>query len=304
LETVSVIIPTHNRKKYLKTAIESVLEQSYPIHEIIVVDDSSEYDITSFLDDYNEKIILIRNDKQMGCAATYNKGIKASSGDFVTILNDDDVFHPLKIQKQLTIFQKNPELGIVYCPIGTVYKEKILYKSITNEKNKWNGLYHLNNIGITPLIKKSCFDTCGLFDTNLCYNEDRDLWYRIGKQYTFGFDTFPLYLEYNHTIQRLSSSLENICQGRKEFYRKHKNDYPVEKDYFSDLYFELAHEYQRFGNHKTYVSYILKSISIKPNLFFKCFKIPYEKIKGKNIVHLDAKLKSLINKQNEGITNG
>ena len=92
MDKVSIIIPTYNRKLFVTTAVKSAVLQTYPEKEILVVDDHSSYDIAVVLQDFKEDIVLIRNKKNMGYAATYNIGIQASSGEYVTLLNDDDVF--------------------------------------------------------------------------------------------------------------------------------------------------------------------------------------------------------------------
>ena len=294
VEEVSVVLATYNRKQFLKTALESVLQQTYPVKEIIVVDDRSDYDVEAFLINYINKITLIINSDQKGSAYTYNRGINESSCEYITILNDDDIFHPNKIKKQLDIFQQNPDLGLVYCPIGTLKRNVLSYEPITYKKNKWVGLRHLNNIGITPLIKKECFNMCGFFDNNLPYNEDRDLWYRIGKHYPFGFHQDPLYIEYNHSINRLSSSLKDICNGRIKLYKKHKVDFDQKEDYYSNLYYELAHEHQRFGGYASYLTYMLKSLQYKPTQMFDYLNLPIEKIMGKKTVDSDEIITKLV----------
>jgi len=295
VEKVTVILATYNRKQFLKTALNSILKQSYPVHEIIVVDDHSDYDIISFLKEYEKKITIIINSSRKGSAYTYNKGIRQSHSEYITILNDDDIFHPTKIEKQLTILQQNTNLGLVYCPIGSFYNNNILYEPITKQKNRWIGLRHLNNIGITPLIKKECFDRCGLFDTDLSYNEDRDLWYRIGKQYAFGFHPDPLYIEYNHNIPRLSSSLKDICDGRIALYRKHAHDFDLKSEYYSNLFFELAQEHQLFGDYTNYLSYLIKSLQYKPSQLIEYLQVPIEKVIAKKYYSSDESIIKLLN---------
>jgi glycosyltransferase involved in cell wall biosynthesis len=232
MKKVTVIISTYNRKTYIKNAIKSALFQTYPNIEIIVVDDNSDYNIFSYLDEYKNKIQIIRNQKNLGSSATYNIGIKKSTGDYVTILNDDDIFHPKKVERQIRVFNKNHTLDVVYCPIGILINNYIIFRKIT-QNNPFSKLTHKSNICITPLIKKELLSDENLFDENLNYHEDRDLWYRLSKICKFGVDNYPSYIEYNLKIQRLSSQIENIHKSKKALYEKHKSDFKNHQDYFS-----------------------------------------------------------------------
>ena len=274
MKKVSIIIPTFNRKKFIKTAIKSAIMQTYPNTEIIVVDDNSNYDISKEINEFKNKIILIKNKKNLGCAATLNIGIKASSGDYITILDDDDIFHPKKIERQMNIFYKNPNIGLVYCPIGIKRNNKIVYKPPKSEKNKWIRLAYQNDIGITPLIKRECFEKCGYFDVEFKYHEDRELWYRIGKKYKFAFNKEPSYIIYNLKINRMSSQINNIYSGKKLLYEKYKKDFENKNRYYSDFHYEIAYEYLNFGYLKEFFNHFKKSVKLNPYKLKEFFKIP------------------------------
>jgi len=277
MKKISIIISTYNRKKFVKTAVKSALMQTYPEKEIIVVDDNSDYDIFKVLEEFRDEITIIKNNRNMGCSATSNKGIEECSGYYITFLDDDDVFHPRKIERQIKIFDKMENIGLVYCPIATKFGNKLFYKPLTEEKNCWVRLGHQNNIGITPLIKKECLTVCGVFDTKLEYHQDRDLWYRIGKKYRFGFDKEPSYIVYNHNIHRMSSDLEKICHGKMMLFERYKDDFEDKNSFFSDLYYELAYEYLRFKCYRGFFNYFIKSIKINPSVIFEYQKIPFKK---------------------------
>ena len=277
MKKVSIIIPTYNRKDFIKTAVESSLKQTYPKVEIIVIDDNSDYEIYDVLKEFEEKILIIKNKHNIGCAATQNKAIRKSSGDYITILDDDDIFHPKKIERQMKIFNRKKNVGLVYCPIAKRINNRLIYKPLTERNNVWIRLTHKNTIGITPLIKKECFSVCGFFDTSLEYHEDRDLWYRIGKEFEFGFDENPSYIVYNHSISRLSSQIEKICSGKKALYEKHKHDFEDEDKYYADLHFELAYEYLKFSGYRNFLKHFRKSISKNLRCIKDGLKIPLDR---------------------------
>ncbi len=277
MEKVSIIIPTFNRKKCIRNAVKSALLQTYPEIEVIVVDDNSDYEITEVLKDFKDKITIIKNKKNMGVSAARNIGIKKSSGKYITFLDDDDLFHPKKIERQINIFNKEPNVGLVYCPAARKIDNVLIYKPLKKENNYWIRLTYQNRIMITPLIKRKCFSICGVFDTNLSCHEERDLMYRIGKKFSFGFDNYPGYIMYNIDIHRLSFQIENICTATKALYEKHKNDFKDKNSYYSDLNFELANAYLSFGNYRKYFQHFKISIEKNPNILKRYFKI-YSKI--------------------------
>jgi glycosyltransferase involved in cell wall biosynthesis len=282
METVSIIISTYNRKNFVKNAIKSALIQTYPKKEIIVVDDNSDYDIVEELRDFKDKITIIKNKKHNGVASASNKGFEACSGAYITFLDDDDIFHPKKIERQMKIFNKNSDIGLVYCPIGFKINNEIIYQPLIEEKKHWIRITHQNIIGKTPLIKKECLSVCGVFDTSLEYHEDRDLWYRIGKKFQIGFDKEPSYIVYNLNIYRLSSQLEKICSSKKVLYEKYKNDFEDENRYFADYHYELAYEYLIFDCYRKFLRHFIKSIEKNPSIITKYLEIPLQKIKAKN----------------------
>jgi len=114
-DLVSVIIPTYNRSYFVTEAIESVLCQTYPNIELIVVDDYSMDDTEEKLKPYKNKgkIKYIRNEKNKGISPTVNTGLLAANGKYIARLDDDDLFMPDKIEKQVKHFEEDPDVGMV-----------------------------------------------------------------------------------------------------------------------------------------------------------------------------------------------
>ena len=114
MKVVSVIVPTYKRNKYIIRALDSILSQDYPNIEIIVVDDNgrgtpdqieTEKALSKYIKD--KKIKYICNEKNLGGALARNHGIEQSSGDYVTFLDDDDVYLPGKISIQVNAIEEN-----------------------------------------------------------------------------------------------------------------------------------------------------------------------------------------------------
>ena len=138
---VSVIIPTYNRIKTLPKAIDSVLQQTYQMIELIIVDDGStdgteEY--VSSLDD--NRVKYVRNERNLGPAAARNVGANIANGKYLAFQDSDDVWQEQKIEKQYNKIIENPECKMVYCEIGrwrdSIFLGELPSKTIPIEKKQ------------------------------------------------------------------------------------------------------------------------------------------------------------------------
>ena len=119
---VSIIIPTYNRAHYLPETLESALGQTYPDIEIIVINDGSTDNTEQALKRYMKHIRYIYQENR-GLAATKNRGIEVAKGELICNLDDDDRFHPEKVERQVEMFVSNPRLGL--CATGTKFYDTV-----------------------------------------------------------------------------------------------------------------------------------------------------------------------------------
>jgi len=121
---VSIIIPCYNSTQFVGQAIESAFSQSYPMVEVIVVDDGSTDESLSYVkslqeEKYSKLIVLTHPDGgNYGVSTTRHRGIVASSGKYVAFLDADDCFEPNKIEKQVAVLEKSQ--GVVLCHTGVL----------------------------------------------------------------------------------------------------------------------------------------------------------------------------------------
>ncbi len=114
MKRVSVIIPTYKRSRFLRRAIESVLLQDYPSIEVVVVDDNEpdsvfrlETERLMSLYANDNRVLYIKNSRNLGGALARNEGIRAATGDYITFLDDDDIYLPQKVSVQISFMEKN-----------------------------------------------------------------------------------------------------------------------------------------------------------------------------------------------------
>lgn len=124
---VSVIMPVYNREKYIKEAIESVLNQTFQDFELIIIDDGSTDNTVNIIKEFTDKRIkLIQHETNKGVAAARNTGYLAAQGEYIVISDSDDINHPDKFLEQVNVLDKNFDIDIVGCFYQHFFEEKEL----------------------------------------------------------------------------------------------------------------------------------------------------------------------------------
>lgn len=116
---VSVVMPVYNVSKYLRQAIESVLDQTYRNLELIMIDDCSSDESLQIMKEYarkDDRIVVLANDTNQGVASTRNKGIQAARGEYIALLDSDDFWVADKLEKQIALMEQT-KADIAYCSL-------------------------------------------------------------------------------------------------------------------------------------------------------------------------------------------
>src|SRR2546426_2534703 len=115
---VSVIVRTYNRAYAIRDALESALKQSYHDFELIVVDDGSTDHTSEVVQSFcDERIRLVRHERNRGVAAACNSGISAARGEFVAFLDSDDIWKPSKLERQVDFLLRYAGIDAVFCDV-------------------------------------------------------------------------------------------------------------------------------------------------------------------------------------------
>ena len=190
---VSVIIPTYNRSPYIADAIRSVEAQAYGNVEIIVVDDGSTDDTRAIVAGFGSSVTYLSLPHRGLPAATRNRGLERATGEFVALLDSDDLFMPHKLAPQLSAFVSEPRAGLVYSD-GYYFRDDptrpvgALLGGMSTPSGDVLAELLRGNFLVSPamlLIRRSCLDAVGLFDerTDFFAVEDYDLWLRIAARF-------------------------------------------------------------------------------------------------------------------------
>ena len=189
---VSVIIPTYNRPERLKTAIKSVLEQTYKDFEVIVINDGGQ-SVKNVVEEFNDKRIkYLELGKNSGMSVVRNTGIRCSKGKYLCYLDDDDYFYPGHLET-LVRFLENSNYKVAYTDAFrasqtlqngeyVTTERKVIYSEDFNYPKLLIGNY----IPILCVMhNRECLVKSGMYDEALTTHEDWDLWIRIGSYYEF-----------------------------------------------------------------------------------------------------------------------
>lgn len=297
--SISVVIPSYNRSNWVFRAIDSVIAQSYPVFEIIIVDDGSRDETFQkiievyFSNDngivFNEKFksfieipTKFNLDKQVkfekgfidfitanneilktpelatwldepvftisiksqqsnpillkyyyqfnaGGNVARNNGIRFSKGDFIAFLDSDDRWHPLKLEKQISVFNSNNNAAAVYCGLvhENLYTGEIIQASRKFFFPKGNILSQLLVEDVTAptscyLIKQSVFKSIGMFDEYLKARQDWEMWLRISTRYEFDCVAENLVFYGEHQNDRTSTNPDNEIIAYKYIRNKYR----------------------------------------------------------------------------------
>lgn len=195
---VSVIIPAYNVMKYLPETLETVFRQTFRDFEVVIVDDGSSDGIQDWANQVTDPRLKLICQQNRGATGARNTGIAHAQGDYIAFLDADDLWEPTKLAKQVTILDENAEVGLVYTWVALTDEQGKftgrIFKSIA-EGDVWCQLTERNLVecGSVAMIRRSCFETVGVFDCNLrSFVEDWDMWLRIASRYPFKLLKEPL----------------------------------------------------------------------------------------------------------------
>ena len=225
---ISVVIPAHNAGKFIKRTINSVLAQTYHDYEIIIIDDGSTDDTDEVVKSYGSKVRYIRQENA-GTTAARNAGIKSAAGEWIAFLDHDDEWLPEKLELQVKLLRKYPELvwttGNYYrcvCDEGLKAEDYPVEKLEELQKDRgyfesYFSVFLARAWGHTDtmLIKKAVLEDAGLFRVGQIWAEDLDTWFRIAYRWpAIGYISQPIAVHHRtgHTLLRKRKSVDAFSE--------------------------------------------------------------------------------------------
>ena len=248
MRRVTVIIPTFNAARFLPTALDSILSQEFRDFEVIVVDDGSTDDTAEVMRTYGGSAVryVPLPENSGGCSKPRNVAIEQARGEFIALLDADDVWCPGHLAHAVAVFERAPHLGLVFTNCvnidedgqrfpGTRLDDYDNFHRI--EKHEvgdhlfviprdvaFRAMFAEHFVGVSgAVIPRAVFARVGGFDEDLRNSEDRDMWYRIAREYDVGYVDA---VDYHYRIRRgsMSSRGARLFQARIAVFRKQIRD--------------------------------------------------------------------------------
>lgn len=214
---VTVLLTCYNHFRYLPEALEGVRKQTFRDYEIIAIDDGSKDETREWLAKQPD-VRCVFNEQNLGTYETLNVGLRLAQGEFIAVLNDDDVWLPNKLARQVELLDAHPGVGLVHTgghfidgegkrtegnPLG------FAFPTFETGDILLGLVYENKIIASAALARRACFDELGGFNREYFGSGDWEMWFRIAERWHVGFVDEPLTLYRVHGANA-SHKLERI----------------------------------------------------------------------------------------------
>ncbi len=263
---VSVVIPSYNYGHFVADAVESVLAQTYDQLEVIVIDDGSTDDTFRRLAPFSSRIRYVYQ-RNRGLSAARNTGIKLANGEWIALLDADDVWHPEKIRTQLAAIVPFEPVGLVGSPSAPSRSKESFPAATVRPLSVRSFLLCAPTGPSGTLIRRECFDAVGLFDETLTSVEDRDIWLRVTSRFPAVLVDSPCWWYRPHDGQmsrKADRMLQNYEKVIDKFFREHPEHSALETLARSYLCFDGAWCFMEEGDLTNARALIFKSLRLRP----------------------------------------
>jgi glycosyltransferase involved in cell wall biosynthesis len=220
-------MPSFNYARYLPLAISSVLSQSYSDLELIITDDCSTDDSREILEHWrrlDDRVVPVLHDVNHGLARARNSGLAVSKGEFVALIDADDVWLPDKLKTQMECFRVQPELGLVHSdsaiidgngnPTGQQFSSLLHRKGQITSGHLFEVLCERNFLCVpTVILRREAMQYAGGFEENLRSLEDWVCWAKVSRKYPFHYVEDAL-AQYRIHGAGLSGNPRGMAQNR------------------------------------------------------------------------------------------
>lgn len=194
---VSIILPVYNGEAYLRDTLDSVYAQTFRQFELIAVDDGSRDGSREILTSYGNGLRVVREGRGGSAAVARRKGIAKASGRYVAFIDQDDLWEPRKLEKQVAFMDENPGVGLSFtnfqikdetAPNGYQHRNFYAERPRVETNVTLETLFRENSIYMpTPMVRRSTYQAVGGLDRRLEGTDDFHLWMKIAVVSRIGY---------------------------------------------------------------------------------------------------------------------
>lgn len=219
---ISVIIPLYNKEKSITATLQSVCEQTYTDMEIIVVNDGSTDKSATIASSYSDSRIRVVNKENGGVCSARNRGIQEAKGEYVALLDGDDIWDKEYLAEQVKMINDFPEAAMWGINFAEVRNGQLIRTLATGLPDGYRG-YVENYFQMegrrsdlfcssSVVIRREMFDNVGMFDERIKYAEDSDMWFRIiATQKVAFYDKYMVFYQWDAENRALNREIRLDC---------------------------------------------------------------------------------------------
>ena len=244
MKLVSVVVPVYNVEKYIALTVQSVLDQTYPHFELLIIDDESPDGSVEICQQFNDSRIKIISQKNRGLAGARNTGIRHAKGDYIAFLDGDDLWLPEKLARHIQHLESSPQVGVSFSRsefIDSQGKSLGVYQMPKLTEITPDHLLCRNPIGngSAPVIRREVLELIRFeeklretvedfyFDENFRQSEDIECWFRIAALTSWQIEGIPEALTlYRVNGEGLSANILKQLDSWEQFISKHRDRLP------------------------------------------------------------------------------
>lgn len=201
--TVSVIMPVYNTAKYIEAAIDSVLAQTFTNFELLIIDDEGSDNSIDLCRAYDDRRIRIISQRNRGLAGARNTGIRNAAGEFIALLDSDDIWEPSKLEQHVAHLRSRPDVGVSYAASTMIDDDGNFLRIVQRPKLQnvtARDVFLRNPVGngSAPVLRRAAFDDIAFlnldreeldyFDPAFRQSEDIECWCRIALMTPWKFE--------------------------------------------------------------------------------------------------------------------
>jgi glycosyltransferase involved in cell wall biosynthesis len=279
---VSVVIPAFNYGRFVSEAVDSALAQTYPSIEVIVVDDGSTDDTRERLSRYGNRIRYIHQQNR-GLSAARNTGAAQAQGEWVALLDADDLWHRDKLRIQMGAAAKADNVALVGSPAAAGLPENLADDPPVRELMVRDFVLSARMGPSSALIRKSALNEVGGFDESLRSVEDRDMWLRLAARFKCLLVDSPCWWyrlhagQMNRHADRMRSNYRRVLE---RFFMLHPECSPLRRSAMAYFHADAAWSYHEEGRHAQALLHLVRSACFRPfTLADECTKARFIRAK-------------------------
>ncbi len=269
---VSVSLPVYNRAEIVRKSIDSILAQTFRDFELIIVDDGSTDDLAGTVAFYNDdRMRIVRHEKNHGLYAARNTGIKASRGKYIAFHDSDDVWHSKKLEEEIALLKDTPaNVGGVYSQIEKTYRDgtyiHVPPDGFSPTEGNLMDTFLRGDFFITMqalMVKRECFDAGLSFDASFPVFGDGDFIIQFSKKYDLVYNP-NIRVTLTISEDSISRNTRKRVAAREKLFLKEFDLYKRNADTFALNAYRIGKSFEGFGDNQKARKYLGMAAVARP----------------------------------------